>query len=58
MCAMSVQDILVEKSNGENETEPYVPIMETRVESDERCKLFCLYFICVMIWMNVSFYNQ
>ena len=29
MCSMSVQDILAEKSNGENETEPYVSFVET-----------------------------
>ena len=36
MCAMSVQDILVEESNRETRLNPMYRTMETKVESDER----------------------
>ena len=54
---MSVQDILARKSNGETRLNPMYQTMETKVESDDRCKPRCSYFICVMDSMNVSFCN-
>ena len=57
MCAMSVQDILAGKSNGETRLNPMYWTMETKVESDERCKPRCLYFTCVVVWINVSLCN-
>ena len=49
MCTMSVQDILAGKSNGETRLNPMYQTVEAKVESDERWKLHCLYFICVVV---------